>query len=77
MQYLCTISTHAMDYIDAATSGMLLPHVLPVADLREMLQHIVDTFPLLYTYQYHQWTPCISTGTYVHMSSLKTNSSYY
>ena len=21
-----------------------------------------------YTYQYHQWTPCISTGTYIHMS---------
>ena len=33
MKYLCTISTHMMDYIDAATSGKLSPHVLPVADL--------------------------------------------
>ena len=45
MQYLCTISTHTMDYIDAASSGILSPHVLPVADLCEMLQHIADTLP--------------------------------
>ena len=45
MQYLCTISTHTMDYIDAATSGILSPHVLPVADLQKMLQHIADTLP--------------------------------
>ena len=34
-----------MDYIDAATSGVLSPHVLPVADLQKMLHHIADTFP--------------------------------
>ena len=45
MQYLCTISTHTMDYIDAATSGILSPHVLPVADLRKMFQDIADTLP--------------------------------
>ena len=45
MHYLCTLSTHTMDYIDAATSGILLPHVLPVADLQRMLQHIADTLP--------------------------------
>ena len=45
MQYLHTISTHTMDYIDAATSGILSPHVLPVADLCKMLQHITDTLP--------------------------------
>ena len=45
MQYLHTISTHAMDYIDAATSGMLSPHILPVVDLCKMLQHIADTLP--------------------------------
>ena len=32
-----------MEYIDAATSGILSPHVLPVADLQKMLQHIADT----------------------------------
>ena len=34
-----------MDYIDAATSGILSPHVLPVADLQKMLNHIADTLP--------------------------------
>ena len=35
-----------MDYIDAATSGTLSLHVLPVVDLQRMLQHIADTLPL-------------------------------
>ena len=34
-----------MDYVDPATSGTLSPHVLPVADLQKMLQHIADTLP--------------------------------
>ena len=45
LHYLCTVSTHTMDYIDAAISGILSPHVLPVADLQKMLQHIADTLP--------------------------------
>ena len=45
IHYLCTLSTHTKDYIDAATSGILSPHVLPVADLQKMLQHIADTLP--------------------------------
>ena len=45
MHYLCTLSTHTMDYINAATSGTLSPNVLPVADLQKMLQHIADTLP--------------------------------
>ena len=35
-----------MDYIDAATSGTLSPHILPIIDLQRMLQHIADTLPL-------------------------------
>ena len=34
-----------MDYIDAATTGILSPHVLPVEDLREMLSYIEETLP--------------------------------
>ena len=45
MHYLCTLSAHTMDYIDATTSGTLSPHVLPVADLQKMLLHIADTLP--------------------------------
>ena len=34
------ITMHGIDYIDAATTGTLSPHVLPVEDLWEMLMHI-------------------------------------
>ena len=34
-----------MEYIDAATSGTLSLHVLPVIDLQKMLQDIADTLP--------------------------------
>ena len=34
-----------MEYTNAATSGTLSPHILPVTDLQKMLQHIVDTLP--------------------------------
>ena len=39
------VSAHIMDYIDAATSGTLSPHILPVVDLQKMLSHIADAFP--------------------------------
>ena len=38
------VSAHAMDYIDAATTGTL-SHVLPVTDLQGMLSHIADALP--------------------------------
>ena len=45
LTYIQMVSTHTMDYIDAATSGTFSPHVLPVLDLQRMLQHIADTLP--------------------------------
>ena len=45
LHYLWTVSTHTMAYIDAATSRILSPHVLPVMDLQKMLQHIANTLP--------------------------------
>ena len=45
LNYIQTVSTHTMEYINAATSETLLPHVLPVIDLQRMLQHIADTLP--------------------------------
>ena len=32
-----------MDYIDAATTGTLSPHILPIMDLKKMLAHIEET----------------------------------
>ena len=45
INYILTVSTHTMDYINAATSGTLPPHVLPAMDLQRMLKHIADTLP--------------------------------
>ena len=45
LTYIQMVSTHTMDYINAATSGILSPHDLPVLDLQRMLQHIADTLP--------------------------------
>ena len=39
------VSMHTMEYINAATSSILSPHVLPITDLQKMLQHIADTLP--------------------------------
>ena len=43
LYYMREVAIHIMDYIDAATTGKLSPHVLPVEDLREMLLHIEET----------------------------------
>ena len=34
-----------MDYINAATTGTLSPHVLPIVDLKQMLSHIEESLP--------------------------------
>ena len=34
-----------MDYIDAATTGTLSPHILPIIDLKKMLSHTEETLP--------------------------------
>ena len=43
LSYIRAVSMHIMDYIDAATTGTLSPHVLPIADFKQMLSHIEDT----------------------------------
>ena len=45
LPYIRTVSMHTMDYIDAATTGTLLLHVLPIMDLKKMLSHIEKTLP--------------------------------
>ena len=45
LSYIKTVSMHIMDYVDAATSGTLSLHVLPIADRKQMLSHIEETIP--------------------------------
>ena len=34
LSYIKTVSMHTMDYVDAATTGTLSPHILPIVDLK-------------------------------------------
>ena len=43
--YIKAVSIHIMDYIDAAKTGTLSPHILPITDLKQMLSHIEETLP--------------------------------
>ena len=43
--YIRSVSLHTMDYINAATTGILSPHVLPIMDLQKMLSYIEGTLP--------------------------------
>ena len=43
LSYIKTVSTHTMDYIEAATTGTLSPHISPIIDLKKMLSHIEET----------------------------------
>ena len=45
LNYIQMVSTHTMDYIDAATTGILSPHILPTMDLQKMLLQVSDTLP--------------------------------
>ena len=45
LYYMRQIAMHVVDYIDAATTGILSPHILPVEDLRENLMHIEAELP--------------------------------
>ena len=49
LNYICLVSAHTMDYINAATSRTLSSHILPVMDLQKMLLHISDALlPMLH-----------------------------
>ena len=36
---------HTIDYVNAATTGILSPHILPIEDLMLMLSHIKEALP--------------------------------
>ena len=45
LSYIRTVSMHAMHYVNVATTETLLPHALPIMDLKRMLSHIEETLP--------------------------------
>ena len=46
LYYMREVTMQSMDYTDAATVGILSPHILPVEHLRKMLLHIEGALPL-------------------------------
>ena len=40
LSHIRAVSLHIMNYIDAAMTGTLSPHILPITDLKQMLSHI-------------------------------------
>ena len=47
LTYMKQVSKHMMDFVDAATTNVLSPDILPVKDLRNMLRHIESELPLM------------------------------
>ena len=47
LYYMRQVTMHTMDYIDAATTGILSPHVLLVEYLQKMLIHIKEVLPFI------------------------------
>ena len=45
LYYMREVALHTIDYNDAATTGILLTHMLTVKDLMEMLKHIEEMLP--------------------------------
>ena len=46
LTYKRQVAIHMMDYVDAATTNVLSPDILPVEDLTKMLRHIESELPL-------------------------------
>ena len=41
------VAIHMMDYLDASTTNVLSPDILPVKDMRNMLRHIEFELPAM------------------------------
>ena len=63
LSYIRAVSLHIMDYVDAAMTGILSPHILLITDLKQMLSHLLQCI-----YQYHLRTPYTFIDTFVPMS---------
>ena len=45
LSYIKEVSIHIMDYIDADSTGIISPHILPIMDLKQMLSRIEEILP--------------------------------
>ena len=45
LSYIRAVPMHTMDFVDAATTGTLSPHISPIMGLKQMLSNIEETLP--------------------------------
>ena len=45
LTYIRQVAIHMMDYVNAATTNILSPDIVPVEDLRSMIRHIEYELP--------------------------------
>ena len=76
LMYMRQVAIQTMYYINAATTNILSPNILPVEVLRNILRHIESQLAYQWTCLYHQMTPSISTGTLKHIYSQQTDKFY-
>ena len=76
LYYIRTVSMHTLDYINAAITGTLSPHILPITDLKWMLSHIEETLPPTMHQPVSSEDTYTFIATFVPMSSLQIDSSY-
>ena len=50
LSYIRTVSMHNVYYVNAATTGTLSPHILPITNLRRMLSNIEETLCCMFYY---------------------------
>ena len=76
LTYMRQVAIHMMDYVDAATTNILSPDILPLKDLRKMLRHMESELPstmhlpiswddTLHFYQYLNTLVLIAEGQFL------------
>ena len=76
ISYMRQVTIHMMDYVDAATTNVLPPDLLPVGDLRNMLRQIeselsslmhlpISLVNTLHFYQYLSTHVLIAVGQFL------------
>ena len=69
LTFMGQVAINTVDYLDAATTSVLPPDILPVEDLRNILKHIESELPSVIhlPITLNGMTPFISTSIPAHM----------
>ena len=77
LSYIKSVSMHIMDYINAATTGTLSSHILPLQTSNRCYPTLKSLYLPSYIYQYHLRIHYTFINTCAHMFSLPIDSFCY